>query len=142
MLDIAIPLAPIGGIGVIYGGVSIEMEISKAAIAEIHRMQAVRERLDSKFRIGLASGGCEHFYYTIDLTDAIATDDRVYDVSGIAVVIDRQQVEHLERLKLDYSEDLMGGGFRFENPIATNVCGCGNSFAIAHVESERWQLPT
>jgi iron-sulfur cluster assembly protein len=128
--------------GSIYWGISIVMEISKAAIAEIHRMQTVRERLDSKFRIGLANGGCEHFYYTIDLTDAIADADRVLEVSGISVVIDRQQLEHLERLKLDYAEDLMGGGFRFENPIATNVCGCGNSFAIANGESERWQLPT
>lgn len=131
-----------GGIGAIYLGVSIEMEISKAAIAEIQRMQAVREQLDSKFRIGFANGGCEHFYYTIDLTDTIAQTDRLLDVSGVAVVIDRQQLAHLERLKLDYSEDLMGGGFRFENPIATTVCGCGNSFAIANVESERWQLPT
>ncbi len=118
------------------------MEISKAAIAEIHRMQSVRERLDSKFRIGFTPGGCEHFYYSVDLTDAIAADDRALEVNGITVVIDRHQVEHLDRLKLDYSEDLMGGGFRFENPIATNVCGCGNSFAIANVESARWQLPT
>ncbi|WP_309734025.1 iron-sulfur cluster assembly accessory protein [Chamaesiphon sp. OTE_75_metabat_556] len=118
------------------------MEISKAAIAEIHRMQSVRQRFDCKFRIGFTPGGCEHFYYSVDLTDAIAADDRLLEVNGIAVVIDRQQLAHLERLKLDYSEDLMGGGFRFENPIATHVCGCGNSFAIANVESERWQLPT
>jgi iron-sulfur cluster assembly protein len=130
------------GIGAIYLGVSIEMEISKAAIAEIRRMQSVRARIDSKFRIGFTPGGCEHFYYSVDLTDAIVDEDRVLEVSGIAVVIDRRQVEHLDRLKLDYSEDLMGGGFRFENPIATHVCGCGNSFAIANVESERWQLPT
>jgi iron-sulfur cluster assembly protein len=126
----------------IYLGVSIEMEISKAAIAEIQRMQSVRARLDSKFRIGFTSGGCEHFYYHVDLIDEIAADDRMLAVSGIAVVIDRRQIEHLDRLKLDYSEDLMGGGFRFENPIATNVCGCGNSFTISNVESERWQLPT
>jgi iron-sulfur cluster assembly protein len=128
--------------GAIYLGVSIEMEISKAAIAEIHRMQSVRQQLDSKFRIGFTPGGCEHFYYHVDLIDRIAANDRLLEVSGIAVVIDRRQVEQLDRLKLDYSEDLMGGGFRFENPIATNVCGCGNSFAIANVESERWQLPT
>lgn len=118
------------------------MEISKAAIAEIRRMRSVRDRLDSKFRIGFTTGGCENFYYTIDLADSIAETDRVYEVSGISVLIDRQQVAYLDCLKLDYSEDLMGGGFRFDNPLATNICGCGNSFAIANVESERWQLPT
>jgi iron-sulfur cluster assembly protein len=118
------------------------IEISKAAIAEINRMQTVRDRLDTKFRVGFTNGGCENFYYTIDLADSIADTDRVYDVGGISVLIDRQQLGYLEHLKLDYSEDLMGGGFRFENPLATNVCGCGNSFAIANTESERWQLPT
>jgi iron-sulfur cluster assembly protein len=118
------------------------IEISKAAIAEIHRMQSVRDRLDSKFRVSFGSGGCEKFYYTIDLADSISETDRVYEVDGISVLIDREHLEYLDRLKLDYSEDLMGGGFRFENAQATSVCGCGNSFSIANVESERWQLPT
>jgi iron-sulfur cluster assembly protein len=118
------------------------IEISKAAIAEIHRMQTVRDLLGSKFRVSFGNGGCEKFYYTIDLADSIAETDRVYEVDGISVLIDRQHLAYLEHLKLDYSEDLMGGGFRFENPLATTVCGCGNSFSIANVESERWQLPT
>jgi iron-sulfur cluster assembly protein len=126
------------------------IEISKTAIAEIARMQTVQDYqqqtnhqgLDRKFRIGFAIGGCESFYYTIDLTDAIKDTDRVYAIAGISVLVDLQQAPYLEHLKLDYSEDLMGGGFQFKNPLATNVCGCGNSFAIAHAESERWQLPT
>jgi iron-sulfur cluster assembly protein len=118
------------------------IEISQAAIAEIQRMQVMRDRLDSKFRVGFVSGGCDKFHYLIDLTDSIRDDDRVYDVSGVAVLIDRHQSAYLEHLKLDYSEDLMGGGFRFENPLATVVCVCGSSFSIAGVESERWQLPT
>ena len=66
------------------------------------------------------------------------------EVNGISVSIDLQQLAYLDNLKLDYSEDLMGGGFRFQNPLATSVCGCGNSFSIVNGESqsERWQLPT
>jgi iron-sulfur cluster assembly protein len=120
------------------------IEISKAAIAEIVRMQTVREQNTSKFRIGFASGGCNDFYYTIDLIDSISDRDGVYEVNGVSVSIDLQQLAYLDNLKLDYSEDLMGGGFRFQNPLATSVCGCGNSFSIVNGESqsERWQLPT
>jgi iron-sulfur cluster assembly protein len=107
------------------------IEISKAAIAEIQRVQKVREQLDSKFRIGLATGGCKDFYYTIDLANSIDSQDSVQEVSGIAVLIDRQQLADLDRLKVDYSEDLMGGSFRFENPQATSVCGCGNCFSLS-----------
>ena len=125
------------------------IEISQAAIAEIDRMHAVRDyhshskaRIDPMFRVGFTSGGCENFYYTFDLVDSIEDNDRVDRVGGISVLVDRQQLPYLDHLKLDYSEDLMGGGFRFENPLATKVCGCGNSFAMSSGESERWQLPT
>lgn len=125
------------------------IEISQAAIAEIDRMHTVRDyhsqpkaRIDPMFRVGFTSGGCENFYYTFDLVDSIEDNDRVDRVGGISVLIDRQQLPYLDHLKLDYSEDLMGGGFRFENPLATKVCGCGNSFAMSSGESERWQLPT
>ncbi len=106
------------------------IEISKAAIAEIKRMQTVRQQTDSKFRLGLSSGGCKDFYYTIDLEEQIEADDRVYEVGGVSVLIDCQQLQYLDRIKLDYSEDLMGGGFRFQNPHAISVCGCGNSFSV------------
>jgi iron-sulfur cluster assembly protein len=105
------------------------IEISKAAIAEIKRMQTVRQQTDTKFRLGLSSGGCKEFYYTIDLEDRVEPADRVYEVSGVSVLIDCQQLQYLDSLKLDYSEDLMGGGFRFQNPHAVSVCGCGNSFS-------------
>lgn len=118
------------------------IEISKAAIAEIDRMKAVRDLADSKFRIGFASGGCKDFYYTIDLIDSSEDSDEVYDISGVSLLIDPQQIGYLYNLKLDYSEDLMGGGFRFQNSLATSVCGCGNSFSMLNVESGRWQLPT
>ena len=84
------------------------IEISKAAISEIKRVQKVRKQLDRKFRIGLATGGCKDFYYTIDLIDSIDDRDSVHEINGISIAIDRQQLEYLDRLKLDYSEDLMG----------------------------------
>jgi iron-sulfur cluster assembly protein len=108
------------------------IEISKAAVAEIKRMQMVRRQTDTKLRIGLASGGCKDFYYTIDLEDSASEIDRVYDSGGVSILIDYRHLEYLDRVKVDYSEDLMGGGFRFQNPHATSVCGCGNSFSVAN----------
>ncbi len=118
------------------------IEISKAALSEIKRMQKVRERVDSKLRLGVATGGCNDLHYTIDLADSIGFGDIAYEIDGISILIDRQHLAPLDRLKLDYSEDLMGGGFRFQNPQAATVCGCGNSFSLASSEAERWQLPT
>ncbi len=118
------------------------IEISKAARSEIERMLEVRDRTDRKLRLGVASGGCKDVYYTIEFASSTAPEDIVYEINGISLLVDRQHLAYLDRLKLDYSEDLMGGGFRFQNPQAAIVCGCGNSFSIAHADAERWQLPT
>jgi iron-sulfur cluster assembly protein len=106
------------------------IEISKAAIAEIDRMKIFRQQPESKFRIGIAAGGCKSFHYTIDLTDTIDSSDRVYEIDGISIAIDSQQLIYIENLRLDYSEDLMGGAFRFQNSRSTSVCDCGNSFDL------------
>lgn len=37
-------------------------------------------------------------------------------------------------MQLDYSDALIGGGFSFKNPNATQTCGCGKSFA-----AEMWK---
>jgi iron-sulfur cluster assembly protein len=106
------------------------IEISKAAVAEIDRMKIVRQQSESKFRIGIAAGGCKSFHYTIDLTDTIDSSDRVYEINGVSIAIDSQQFIYIENLRLDYSEDLMGGAFRFQNGRSTSVCDCGNSFDL------------
>jgi len=33
-------------------------------------------------------------------------------------------------MNLDYSDALIGGGFQFQNPNATDSCGCGKSFGV------------
>ena len=58
-----------------------------------------------------------------------ALNDRIIETQGIQLIVDAQSWQYIEHLKLDYSEDLMGGGFRFHNPRIKNTCGCGISFA-------------
>jgi iron-sulfur cluster assembly protein len=106
------------------------IEISKAAVIEIDRMQRVRQQTEHKFRVSVVTGGCKSFHYTIDLTDTTNSNDIIYQINGISVAIDSQQLIYIENLKLDYSEDLMGGAFRFQNSRSTSVCDCGNSFDL------------
>jgi iron-sulfur cluster assembly protein len=106
------------------------IEISKAAVIEIDRMQRIRQQTEHKFRVSIVPGGCKSFHYTIDLTDSTDSNDTIYHINGISVAIESQQLMYIENLKLDYSEDLMGGAFRFQNSRSTSVCDCGNSFDL------------
>jgi iron-sulfur cluster assembly accessory protein len=106
------------------------INLSKAAIDEIRRLQLKRQNLEARLRLGVQRGGCAELYYTIDFDEAMNPGDRIYDCGGICAIVDEQSFNYIANLTLDYSEDLMGGGFRFHNPNAIESCGCGNSFRV------------
>lgn len=108
------------------------IQLSQAALAEVKRLQrrsADGNSSDMILRLGVQAGGCSDFYYTLEFATAPAADDRLWHCgNGLQVAVDVHSLRYLEGLTLDYSEDLMGGGFRFDNPNAEQHCGCGNSF--------------
>ena len=117
------------------------VEISPTAAREIKRLKS-NKHPDSSLRLTIRSGGCSGLFYDLKFTpnaktesendnSPIASGDRQLEIDGISLVIDPESWEDLKNLKLDYSEDLIGGGFRFHNPTAQNPCGCGISFAKA-----------
>ena len=111
------------------------IHFSEAAANEIKRLQSSRQKPDSKFRLGVKNGGCSGLFYTLELSEGETPQssndsDRYFESNGISVVIDALSYKYLKGLKLDYSEDLMGGSFRFHNPNAFATCGCGQSFSV------------
>jgi iron-sulfur cluster assembly protein len=66
------------------------------------------------------------------LSETRQDSDYLYQIEGISVLIDKSSLPYLEELRLDYAEDLMGGGFRFSNPQVATTCSCGLSFTINH----------
>lgn len=106
------------------------IHLSQAAIAEVNRIKSKHSDPEKVFRLGVKPGGCAAFYYTMELDGAIASDDQVLTCGDVRIVVDAESWKYLDGLKLDFTEDLMGGGFRFHNPNATGNCGCGNSFSV------------
>lgn len=107
------------------------LNLSPAAIKEISRLHAKYPPAITICRIGVKAGGCSGWYYTLTFDEALHADDIVQPVTGnIRIAVDAQAQPYLEGVTIDYTEDLMGGGFRFENPNALEHCGCGHSFAI------------
>ena len=106
------------------------IEISAAAAQEIKRIQQSRQKVDSYFRLSVSSGGCSGLYYNLELSESISRGDRRYESHGFLILIDEDSYSCLEKLRIDYSEDLMGGGFRFHNPLASATCSCGLSFSL------------
>ncbi|GET35575.1 HesB/IscA family protein [Microseira wollei] len=106
------------------------INLSPAAASEIKRLKSKHQKPNALFRLGVQPGGCAEMVYTLEFDETPAPGDRVYDCNGLSVVVAQQQLNYIDGLTLDYSEDMMGGGFRFHNPNAKTSCGCGNSFSI------------
>ncbi|QNJ07777.1 iron-sulfur cluster complex assembly protein IscA [Synechococcus sp. Minos11] len=91
----------------------------------------------SVLRVGVRSGGCSGMSYTMDFIDAaqIEGDDERYsyepaDAPSFEVVCDPKSLLYIYGMQLDFSTELIGGGFNFTNPNASQTCGCGSSFAV------------
>ncbi|MGK7931161.1 MAG: HesB/IscA family protein [Microcystaceae cyanobacterium] len=112
------------------------IELSSSAIQEIKRMQRVRQQSDSCLRLTVKSGGCEELYYHFELWNLDPQEeDRIYLDQGVKVIVDKHSEPYLQNLRIDYAEDLLGGGFRFQNPQATTTCRCSLSFRCDPLEN-------
>jgi len=104
--------------------------ITATALQEIQRIQGSRQQRDSYLRIGVTNGGCEGLIYTLNLEVKPTENQTLTECEGIKILLDNDDLLKLNELKVDYAEDLMGGGFRFQNPQAAKHCNCGQSFSL------------
>mmetsp|Transcript_7246 Transcript_7246/g.15781 ORF Transcript_7246/g.15781 Transcript_7246/m.15781 type:complete len:205 (-) Transcript_7246:159-773(-) len=85
-------------------------------------------------RMGVRNGGCSGLSYVMDFSteEDIGEEDEIdeYLTEGIKCVVDAKSLLYLYGLELDYSDELIGGGFKFFNPNAEESCGCGSSFGV------------
>ncbi|CAM8908506.1 unnamed protein product [Rhodiola kirilowii] len=61
-------------------------------------------------------------------TENTRPDDSIIEYNGFTIVCDPKSLVFIFGMQLDYSDALIGGGFSFKNPNATQTCGCGKSF--------------
>ncbi|MGA9421150.1 MAG: iron-sulfur cluster assembly accessory protein [Rhodanobacteraceae bacterium] len=81
-------------------------------------------------RFGVKRTGCSGFGYTVDLTEAIAADDRVYEQEGLRIVVDAKSLPFVDGTEIDFERRGVNAAFVFHNPNATGECGCGESFTV------------
>ncbi|KAL7574454.1 hypothetical protein ACA910_015825 [Epithemia clementina (nom. ined.)] len=98
----------------------------------LEELRAQQGKDEIYLRMGVKSGGCSGMSYVMDFCQEadITEDDVVDDYDQVKCVVDPKSVLYLYGLELDYSSELIGGGFKFFNPNAEESCGCGSSFGI------------
>ena len=81
-------------------------------------------------RLGVKKTGCSGWAYTVELARAIESDDVVFEHGDVKVVVAHDSLAFLDGSTIDFVAEGLGSTFKFENPNATDECGCGESFTI------------
>ena len=105
------------------------VQLTDAAQQEVRRL--LDEVGDSSIglRLGIKGGGCSGLTYVLDFTEH-QDGDTIIEIGGFKVYLDRKSTIYLSGIELDHKSGLQGRGFVFHNPMATNTCGCGESFSL------------
>ena len=79
-------------------------------------------------RVGVKGGGCSGFSYILGFEEE-QSGDQVFEYAGIRIIMDPSHCMYLQGMEIDYSDGLDNRGFTFNNPNASETCGCGTSFS-------------
>lgn len=109
-----------------------DIHITGRAVAKIREIAASEkvDFADTMLRVAVVPGGCSGLTYDLGWDTTRQEGDRVLDVDGIRVVLDKRSFVYLSGTELDFSEGLDGQGFHFMNPQAARTCACGESFGL------------
>jgi iron-sulfur cluster assembly protein len=94
------------------------------------RALVARENQGEFLRIAITGGGCNGLSYKLKFTPEPKRGDILVKSSGVSVVVDPRTALYLKGTQLDYSTQLIAGGFKFSNPNAKASCSCGESFSV------------
>lgn len=110
------------------------VSLSDRAAAEVRRIVANKQiPAEYGLRVGVKGGGCSGMSYVLGF-DKQREHDLAFELAAeggdpITVFMDKRHGLYLMGTTVDYHDGLDARGFVFENPQATQTCGCGSSFA-------------
>jgi iron-sulfur cluster assembly accessory protein len=111
------------------------VNLTEKAAVEIKSLFEQQGMENAALRVFVSGGGCSGLQYGMAIADEVEEGDVEFEQHGVRILIDPLSMNYIGGASVDYVEDMMGGGFKIDNPNAVKSCGCGSSFSTEDGES-------
>ena len=78
----------------------------------------------------VVGGGCSGMSYNLSFDDNKGEFDKIIEIDDVKIFCDLKSWLYVKGTTIDFSDDLLSGGFKISNPNAERTCGCGTSFSV------------
>ena len=102
---------------------------TKSAVKRLKGVMAADGKENHFLRMSVEGGGCSGMTYKMDFENEKGEFDKEFESNGLTIICDLKSWLYLKDIEVDYSDDLLNGGFKIKNPNADRTCGCGTSFS-------------
>ena len=110
--------------------VTTPVTLTEGAIKEVRKLMSA-EGFDTtqSLRVGVKGGGCSGMTYILGF-DQKTENDQEFEIEGIRCIMNKSHEIYLLGMQVDWLDGVNNRGFTFQNPNASNSCGCGPSCAV------------
>lgn len=108
----------------------MSVTLTEKAAFRLRTFVRTNEGSNSGVRVAAIDGGCSGYEYALDIVKEPNADDLVFEQDKLKIYVDPKSAPLLNGIVIDFVESLTQAGFTFENPNATDSCGCGKSFSV------------
>ncbi|VFP86420.1 Protein SufA [Candidatus Erwinia haradaeae] len=81
-------------------------------------------------QLNVKTSGCAGLSYTMNLVTEISKDALMFSCNGACVFVPLKAMPYIDGTEVDYVHIGLNQVFKFNNPLANQACGCGESFSV------------
>ena len=105
------------------------IELTEKAANRVKAILSSEKKEGFALRVAVTDGGCSGMNYNISFDDNQEEFDKVYEMHGVKIFCDLKSWLYVKGTTIDFSDDLLSGGFKIDNPNENRTCGCVTSFS-------------
>lgn len=105
-----------------------KLTLTNQAIKKVKEVMKQKGTKNATLRVSVIPGGCSGYLYDLQFIDKPSKNDLNFKQDRVNIAVDKESMDTLNNIEIDYIDTLNESGFKFNNPNAEHGCGCGKSF--------------